>query len=63
MNAHVIELEGRFFCGWNAKGHMQTAWHVAGARVYGEWRDELKADFERLQGKGKKPVLRSLLVV
>ncbi len=39
--AIVIMVDGkRFYSGISPKGRMQTAWSLAGAKLFGEWRDK-----------------------
>lgn len=61
--AHVIALGNRFFVKFDKAGRVQTAWSLAGATLFGGWRDELTVVFDKLQASGKKPVLLSVGVI
>jgi hypothetical protein len=55
-SAIVIEIEGRFFCGVGKNGRIKTAWSLAGAMLFGPWREnEIRAAEDTLKAKGKKP--------
>jgi hypothetical protein len=60
--AYVIVLGGRFFYKFGRLGQVQTAWCLAGAKMYQGNGDERK-DIERLWGKGKDPVFTQVCLM
>jgi hypothetical protein len=54
--AIVIEIKDRFFCGFGRKGRIKTAWSLAGAFLFGPWReDKITAIESKLRAKGYIP--------
>lgn len=39
--AYVVRVAGRYFYGFNKRGHMMTAWTLAGAKLFSESRDAI----------------------
>ncbi len=35
----IRRKDGRFFCGVSKTGRLQTAWSLAGARLFGDWQE------------------------
>jgi hypothetical protein len=68
MNANaatVIMVSGRFFHKHNKKsGRIQTAWCLAGAKLFGEWEgsSEILEVMSLLHTKGYKPKLVKIVV-
>ena len=61
--AIVLEIKERFFCGFGRGGRVKTAWSLAGARLFGAWReDEIKATEKKLLLKGKWPYRRRVFL-
>ena len=61
-SAVVIEIEGRFFYGFGKNGRIKTAWSLAGALVFGLWREEeIQAVENKLKAKGK--VSKRMIIV
>lgn len=53
--AVVIKVGDRFFAGLSKTGMVQTAWSLAGATLYGEWRDDLiNADLAKVRARRKR---------
>lgn len=51
--AIAIVIGNRFFCRFGVRGRVQTAWSLAGARLFLEAREDLLSDVERrLRKKG-----------
>lgn len=56
--ALVIIVNGRFYCGKTKTGRVQTAWSLAGAKLFGTWREKDIENAERfLRIKGYRPRL------
>lgn len=51
--AIVIFVGKRYFAGFGAKQRLQTAWSLAGARLFGVWRsDEVEKVLRKIRAKG-----------
>ncbi|MES9872656.1 MAG: hypothetical protein ABW146_06080 [Candidatus Sedimenticola sp. 6PFRAG7] len=52
----VIMVGGRYFKGKGKSGRVQTAWSLAGAKLFGDWRlEEIEKAERLLTKKGYKP--------
>jgi len=38
--AIVLRIGDRFYCGKSKTGRCQTAWSIAGAKLFGEWNEQ-----------------------
>lgn len=51
--AIVIFVGKRYFAGFGARQRLQTAWSLAGARLFGVWRsDEVEKILRKIRAKG-----------
>lgn len=61
--AEVIMIGERFFCGFGKAGRVNTAWSLAGAKLYlPESGFGVFGDYRILKCKGKKPVVRAVFL-
>ena len=57
--AIVLEVAGRFYAGKSKTGRIQTAWSIAGAKLFGPWMEDEISHCERILAfKGKQAVRR-----
>ena len=57
----VIEINGRYFYKFGAKGQVLTAWSVVAAKVFAQPSEAAKV-LKQLQVKGKNCSLRTVLM-
>lgn len=54
--AIVLVVGTRFFYGKSKTGRVQTAWSLAGAKMFGDWQtEEIQKAEKMLKSKGYKP--------
>lgn len=60
--AIVLQLDERYFVGFNKAGQVLTAWSLPGATLFAPWREveDLAPVETRLLAKGKKAVRREV---
>lgn len=50
--AFVTVIDGRFFYGFNKRGHMMTAWSLPGAKLFSEAKDAIAIEqLARMKGR------------
>lgn len=63
-HAYVVRIAGRFFYGFNKRGHLMTAWSLPGAKLFSEPKDAIAIErLAKMRGRQARTEIVGSVVV